>query len=263
MNHQLAFRRTGAPSHLPLVLLHALPLDSTMWDKVRAELSDIDIITPDAPGFGNSGLAGTFGEPAILTYAQALKTTLDSLGVQRIALGGLSMGGAVAAEFVHQYPDMVAGLALMDTNISADTEEQRAYRFSIVEQADAGHGYDAIANWETTMLSPTVLPEVRSEMAALLQAAPNEGLAWQLRAMAAREGRDDAVTLVNGPVYFIRGDADATSSLEYFMKLALAAQQPRIIEIPAAGHFTANEQPEALARAVRAFYSAASAAHSD
>ncbi|MDD7464720.1 MAG: alpha/beta hydrolase [Actinomycetaceae bacterium] len=260
MVHQLAYRRTGTPCDLPLVLIHALPLDSTMWDAVRAQLPTLDIITPDAPGFGHSPLAGSFGEPSIPTYAEAVKVTLDTLGVQRIALGGLSMGGAVAAEFVSRYPQMVAGLALMDTSIKEDDADLRAYRFSIIEQADAGHGYDAIADWETTMLSPKVSATVRNELSSLLRAAPNEGLAWQLRAMAARQGRNDAVALVEGPVYFIRGEDDATSSLEYFMELSLKAQHPRIVEIPAAGHFTANEQPEQLARALKEFYVAAGGA---
>ncbi|WP_406712437.1 alpha/beta fold hydrolase [Trueperella pyogenes] len=49
----IAYRRTGPVSDLPLVLLHALPLDSTMWDAVRSELTDIDILTFDAPGWAN------------------------------------------------------------------------------------------------------------------------------------------------------------------------------------------------------------------
>lgn len=245
---------------MPLVLIHALPLDSTMWDKVRAKLPDIDIITPDAPGFGKSPLAASFGDPTIATYAQAVKATLDACGVQHVAIGGLSMGGAVAAEFVSQYPQMVCGLALMDTNIASDTASTRAYRLSIIEQAEAGHGYDAIADWETTMLSPDANAAMRSEIASLLRAAPNEGLAWQLRAMLARKDRSDAVALVDGPVYLIRGDDDSTCSLEYLMNLALKAQNPRLIEIPTAGHFTANEQPAALAQALSDFYTAARAA---
>ncbi len=39
---------------IPLVLLHAMPMTSRMWEGVRAELSDLHTIAIDAPGFGDS-----------------------------------------------------------------------------------------------------------------------------------------------------------------------------------------------------------------
>ncbi len=255
MNTKLAYQRSGVKSALPLLLLHALPLDSTMWDEVRSRLGDIDVLTIDAPGFGKSVAGNELGDgsPSIGAYVQEIKAVLDELGIARVAVGGLSMGGSVAAEFVACYPDMVAGLALMDTNITADDQERKDFRENIAQQADAGKGYEAVQNWTTIMLAPNVASEVRASLDARFQKLPNAGLAWIQRAMALREDRADVVELVDGPVYFVRGSDDLTCDLESFMHLALHAKRPRIIEIEGAGHFTADEKPAELAEVLQEF----------
>ncbi|VEI13772.1 alpha/beta fold hydrolase [Trueperella bialowiezensis] len=252
----IAYRRTGPKSDLPLVLLHALPLDSTMWDQVRQELGDLDVITFDAPGFGDSprGEELSDAEPNMKTFVDAIKQRLDELGVLRIALGGLSMGGSVAADFTAAYPHMVAGLALMDTNITADDADRKAFRRSVAEMADRGEGYEAVKDWTTTMVGSAASDQVRESLDARFRALPNAGLAWIQRAMANREDRSDAVGLVKGPVYFIRGTEDPTASLESYMQLALRADQPRIKEIEGVGHFAADENPVELAKILRDFH---------
>lgn len=252
----LSYRRSGPESQCPLVLIHALPLNSHMWDSVRSELADIDLVTPDAPGFGESPAGSEFGEPSISSYAQALYELIQSLGLERLVLGGLSMGGAVCAEFVAQYPHMVAGLALMDTNINADTQAQRENRLRIAAQAEAGNGYSAVQNWSETMLSSEASEQLRTQIDDELRALPDAGLAYQQRAMAGRVDRADSVARVEGPVFLGRGDQDPTCSLEYLMNLALAAHAPRIVEFSPASHFSANEQPLQVASFLRSLYEA-------
>ncbi len=254
----LAYRRTGNESDLPLVLLHALPLDSTMWDTVRQQLSGTDVLTVDAPGFGESpsGEELSSDNPSTATYVEALKATLDELGIERIALGGLSMGGSVAADFTATYPSMVAGLALMDTNITADDDDRKAFREGVAQKADAGEGYSTVAEWTTSMVGSDATEEVRQSLDKRFRELPDAGLAWIQRAMAAREDRSDAVELVDGPVYFIRGTDDPTASMESFMELALRTKHPRLVEIDGVGHFAADEKPVELAQVLAEFYAA-------
>lgn len=254
----LAYRRTGDVSDIPLVLLHALPLDSTMWDKTRELLGDIDVLTVDAPGFGSSPTGAELSDeaPSTKTYVEALKATLDSLGIEKIALGGLSMGGSVASDFVAAYPSMVAGLALMDTNITADDDERKGFREGVAQLADQGEGYSAVADWTTTMVGSEISEEARTSLDERFRALPNEGLAWIQRALAQREDRTDVVELIDGPVYFVRGTEDPTASLESFMELALKAKKPRIVEIEGVGHFAADEKPEELAEILKEFVAA-------
>jgi len=74
----LATRRTGNAGTLPFLLLHAMPLDSTMWDLVRDRLAPIDVVTVDAPGFGGSPsgaeLQERYGrpEPSLEAFVEAI-----------------------------------------------------------------------------------------------------------------------------------------------------------------------------------------------
>ncbi|MGB4634690.1 MAG: alpha/beta hydrolase [Arcanobacterium sp.] len=261
----LNYRRSGPKGNVPLVLLHALPVNQTMWDQVRSELPDVDLITVDAPGFGNSPEAEEFnpGPPSGDTYINALKATLDLLGVDKIALGGLSMGGSFAADFATAYPAMVAGLALMDTNIGADDQDRKDFREQVAQACDAGEGYDAVKMWlekghPADMIGSDISDEVRADLDRRFQELKTPGLAWIMRALAEREDATDVIELIDGPVYFIRGSDDPTCSLEYFMELALKAKSPRIVEIEGAGHFTADEKPVELAQVLREFAQRAS-----
>ncbi|MCI7551239.1 MAG: alpha/beta hydrolase [Actinomycetaceae bacterium] len=258
----LSFRRSGTASDAPLVLLHALPLDSTMWDGVRSALTeageDVDLFTPDSPGFGDSGAGSSFSEPRLATYVEALKATLDARGISRIVLGGLSMGGSAAAQFALAYPEMVIGLALMDTNIAADNDAQSVNRLAMAEKAEAGQGYEAVRNWTTTMLSPQATQQVREDLDRRLRSLPDEGLAWEQRAMASRPDSTAAVEL-DVPLMLLRGADDPTCSLEYLESLAKRAKDVRIIEVANASHFSALEQPEELAQHLSSFYRRATA----
>ena len=80
----------------PLVLLHAFPLDHTMWHRVLSLANQARLIIPDQRGFGRS----TFSDPekpAIASIAQLaddVAKLLDALDIEEpAAIAGISMGG--------------------------------------------------------------------------------------------------------------------------------------------------------------------------
>src|SRR4051812_24560874 len=82
-------RDTG--SGRPVVLLHAFPLSSAMWLAQREALgSTCRVVTPDLRGFGGSPLGSD--EPSVDAFADDVAALLDTLGFDRVVLGGLSMG---------------------------------------------------------------------------------------------------------------------------------------------------------------------------
>lgn len=247
----LAFRSVGPQTSTALVLLHALPLDGTMWDGVLDHFATKGlpsrVIVVDAPGFGNSAPADVFApgaEPSLDTYADALAALLDELGVTTVDLAGLSMGGSVAASFASRYPERVRGLALLDTSIGADTPEGRSARLANADRAASGNGYATVAQWTTTMLGPGTHQDVRDALDGKFRALPDASLAWIQRAMAARPDRREVVKSVAGPVWLVRGTHDPTCSKESFDYLKGLRPDAVMREIPGGGHFTANEAPE-------------------
>jgi pimeloyl-ACP methyl ester carboxylesterase len=112
---RLAYRQAGHGA--ALVLLHGFLCDSRCWKHQLAGLSDrFRVVAWDAPGAGSSSDPP---EPfTTANYAHCLAAFLDTIGVERPHVLGLSWGGILAQEFYRLYPDrprstpMQAGKAL-------------------------------------------------------------------------------------------------------------------------------------------------------
>src|SRR5699024_3019782 len=130
----LALRRHGPADGLPLVLLHAFPLDSRMWDDVAGHLTGMPVLTLDAPASGSS--APAVGQPTLEAYADAVAATLAEVGVDRAVVAGLSMGGYTALALAERHPALLAGIGLLDTKSTADDRQARDGRLATAERAE-------------------------------------------------------------------------------------------------------------------------------
>ena len=79
----------------PIVLIHGFPYSRAMWAEQVKELGEeFQVITYDLRGHGESQVAP--GPYTMELLADDLKALLDHLRVQKVALGGFSMGGCLA-----------------------------------------------------------------------------------------------------------------------------------------------------------------------
>ena len=94
----LAFDRTGRGE--PLVLVHPLGADRGVWEPVMDLLAgEHDVIAVDMPGFGESAELASEVPATPEAIAATIAATLDSLGLARAHVAGISLGGWVALEF--------------------------------------------------------------------------------------------------------------------------------------------------------------------
>ena len=84
----------------PLVLVHPLGADRGVWEPVIERLgARHDAIAVDMPGFGDSPELPEGVPPTAPAIAACIATTLDSLGLERAHVAGISLGGWVSLEF--------------------------------------------------------------------------------------------------------------------------------------------------------------------
>ena len=250
----LAYREVG--SGRPLVLLHAFPLSSAMWLEQRNGLaSHCRVITPDQRGFGGSPL-GT-DPPDLDLAADDVASLLDKLDLERVALGGLSMGGYVAMAFLRRHPDRVQALLLADTKATADPEAARANRERIAASVEADEASTVLVDevLPTLLGSTTVArrPLVAGRVRGLVQAAPAPAVAWAQRAMAPRPDSFATLQAFDRPALVVVGEEDALSPPADAEAMAAALPHGRLVRVPEAGHLTAVETPEAFNAAVAGF----------
>jgi pimeloyl-ACP methyl ester carboxylesterase len=233
-----------------LVLLHAFPLDRSMWDREVTALADAasPIIAPSFPGFGKSELPPD--QPTLDDYADAVIGVLDATRVETAAFAGLSMGGYVAFSIWRRHRARVERLALIDTKAEADTpeaKENRARLAALIRE----HGVEALLK-----APPKWLREGAPQWPAvkeLIRAQQPEAVAQASIAMAGRPDSTRDLSGIDVPTAVIVGEADAITPLANAKTMHERIPRSTLTVIPDAGHLANIEAPEAFDKAMRAW----------
>ena len=107
------YRTAGAGP--PLVLLHGDGEGAMSWQWVLPALARTHrVYAPDLPGFGESAKPAADYSPAF--FARFVVAFLDTLGIERTALAGHSLGGLIALHVALSHPARVTALCLVDSS---------------------------------------------------------------------------------------------------------------------------------------------------
>ncbi|WP_395726740.1 alpha/beta fold hydrolase [Nakamurella sp.] len=236
----------------PLVLVHAFPLDSRMFDGIRPAVAGrTRLLTPDLRGFGGGPPLRSIGAaaPDLTVFADDVLAELDTAGIERAVVGGVSMGGYIALNLLRRHPDRVAGLVLADTRSGADDDAALERRRAAADHADRGEiaaGPDAIA----PLVADTASGLLRADLAAIAGAVPAATIAWSQRAMAARPDSTAVVAAVTVPVLVVVGEKDTVTPPAVARQLAATAPEAELVELPGVGHLSPAEDPVGFADAL-------------
>ncbi|MEV7554795.1 alpha/beta hydrolase [Amycolatopsis sp. NPDC089917] len=242
---------------LPLVLLHAFPVDARMWDGVRAPLSErLRLITPDQRGLGRSPLPETDREPNLDDAARDVVALLDRLELDKVVLGGCSMGGYLTMAVLRLAPERVGGLVFIDTKATADTSEAAQARHDVAARVEAEG-----AGWMPEAVTPGLLaekaaPEVAERLRELIATQPPSGIAWAARAMAARPDSLETLRSADVPALVVVGEEDGLTPLEAANTLVETLPDATLVVLPEAGHLTPLEDPAGVVEAILGWYPA-------
>lgn len=246
----LAVRESG--SGPALVLLHAFPLHAGLFDAVRAALPDRRLVTPDLRGFG----ASPRGEdaPDLAAMADDVAAVLDRLGLDRVLVGGVSMGGYVTMELLRRHPDRVQGALLVDTKASADTDAAREGRLAAAD-AVLAQGPGVLAAMLPALLGDTTRrsrPDVVATVSGWLADADPQAVAWAQRAMAGRPASFETLAAARVPLAVVVGEEDTLSPPAEAQAMARVRPGTPVLVVPGCGHLAVLEAPDAAAEALRA-----------
>ena len=233
-----------------LVLLHAFPLDQSMWDREVRALADVasPIIALSLPGFGRSEVPK--GQPTLDDYADAATAAMDAAGVKMAAVAGLSMGGYVAFAMWRRHRKRIERLALIDTKAEGDTPEAAANRVRLAATLRE-HGIEALLK-----TPPKWLRDGSTHwdaLKAMIRAQDKEAVAQGSIAMSTRPDSTADLPAIDVPTAVIVGEADAITPLASSKAMADAIPGASLSVIPDAGHISNIDAPEAFEKAIRAW----------
>jgi len=247
----LHYREAGQGSDV-LVLLHAFPLHSGMWEpQLRSLAPRFRVIAPDWRGLGQSGPAPAAATMELL--AGDVVHLLRARGIQRAVFAGLSMGGYVALALYRKAPELFRGLALCDTKATPDTVEAATARETFAQNAlSKGTGWVA-DDFAPKLLRPTSTPEVTRTVRGLIESNAPEGVAAAQRGMALRPDSVPTLRTISCPAVVIFGAEDRITPFGEAQRMAQGIPGARIETIPAAGHLPNLENQPAFDAALLRF----------
>lgn len=246
----------------PLVLLHAFPLDRTMWQPQLADLAAVArVIAPDLPGFGESPAANPSGFAegtafSIEGVAETVAEFLSALDVKKAVVCGLSMGGYVTLALARKHPDRLAGLILADTRAGVDDRTTKANRTKSIATVNEKGTAALFAGMLPKVLSEhthNTRPEVVERLKAIAARQPAASVAAALAALRDRPDANDGLKSIAVPTLVIVGEFDAVTPALSAANLSAQIRGSTLVHIPGAGHLSNAENPDAFNTAVREF----------
>ena len=247
----------GATALRTCVLLHAFPLGANMWEpQIRAIPDGWRLITPDLRGFGGSTELDSVSALSIADYAADVADLLTELSIEHAVIGGLSMGGYAVFALLQSRPEMIDALILADTRASADSPEARANRRNMLALVDREGPQGVAKDMMPRLLGTTTLETNQTAEATvrrLIKQQSPVAIRGAIHRMMHRPDSTPLLATIKVPTLIIAGEEDTLIPMQDAETMARAIEGSKLEKIPAAGHLSNLEQPDAFNQALAAF----------
>jgi ribulose-5-phosphate 4-epimerase/fuculose-1-phosphate aldolase/pimeloyl-ACP methyl ester carboxylesterase len=254
-------------SGTPLLFLHEFAGDHRSWEpQVRYFSRSYRCVTYAARGYPPSDVPE---DPAAYSQQRAVAdavAVLDSLGIERAHVAGLSMGGFAALHLLLSHPDRVISAVVAGTGYGAPPGRVAAFRAeceAIAAEYET-RGAQEVARWYAAGPARVQFqnknPRGWAEFAAALGEHSAAGAALTMRGVQAKRPSlyelAAELAAVRTPVLLVAGDEDE-GCLETVLMLKHTIPTCGLVLLPQTGHTANLEEPELFNAAVDRFLAAA------
>ncbi len=258
-NPQLHYLEWNEGAEREVVLLHGNAANAWWWYPFADAVGvDMRLVAIDLRGHGDSGwVRPPAYQPA--DYAQDVLRLILDLGLRAPVIVGHSMGGLVTIAFACKYPQLAAGVAVVDVAIvSSERRDRFVRRLRSLPTVNYPNLITAKQRFRLIPHQGDIPHERLAFIAEKSLGITGDGLysmKFDRESFFGGDGLNvlDAIGLVKRPLLLVRG---ALSSVMTKPACALAMEAnplARLVETPQAHHHVLLEQPEHLAHAVEQF----------
>jgi pimeloyl-ACP methyl ester carboxylesterase len=247
--YRVHYYAMGPSDGLAVVLVHGLGGRSEDWENLAPFLTRAGyrVYLPDLPGYGQSEQPAGFSY-SVPDEAEVIKGFFDKLNLERVDLGGWSMGGWIVQRVAAENPDRIRKLVLFDSA-----------------------GLAIKPAWNTALFTPDT-PEQLAELDNLLMPHPppvppfvaadilrmSRRNAWVIhRALASMlAGGDTTDQLLPGlrmPVLLVWGEMDHIVPLSAGKQMHQLIPQSELEVVAGCGHLAPRQCATRIAPVVVAF----------
>lgn len=250
VSNGLAYEVVG--SGPTVVLLHGGLVDQRLWDdQVPLLARHFRVIRYDLRGYGDSPLP----EQGRISHVKDLRDLLKDLGVEKVSLVGLSLGGMVAMDYALDYPEEVEKLVLVGPGLrgyvaAPDPLVAEAYRRAHEDPEGAAGAMMDQVGWISSDAGPIAHGRMQRMLTRNVQTwafMDPSRLAWSAVPTIERLGD------IYVPTLLVVGDKDMPAILEIADTLTTRIANIQRVTIPGGSHHPNLDRPEEFNQAVQSF----------
>ncbi|WP_027058389.1 3-oxoadipate enol-lactonase [Mesorhizobium loti] len=233
-----------------IIFINSLGTDFRIWDDIVWALDgEMPVLVYDKRGHGLSDIGDI---TSIDDHVDDLSALIDHLGLEKVVLCGLSVGGMIAQGLYARRPGIVEAMILCDTAHKIGTTDSWNTRIATVKSK----GIQAIADGVLKVwFTPAFHANRVAELDGYWNMMTRQAVAGYVGTCAAVRDADfaDAARHIAVPTLCLAGDQDGSTSPDLVRSLAALIPGSRFEIIRDAGHIPCVEQPEALVTLIRDF----------
>ena len=253
----------------PVLLLHGGGFDAAGLS-YRYAIEPLSRLRPvlafDWPGYGGSDTPNLRCDLAY--YARFLQHLMDSFGIERAALVGISMGGGAALSFALSSPERVEKLVLVASyGLGKDVPYGRLGYFLVHAPLAAGLAYALLRRsrrslrWGLRRIvnDPQVVSDELVDEARRLLDQPASGRAFrsfrksEVGWSGLKTDLSDRLGEVAAPTLLVHGDHDRVVPVEWARRAHERLPDSELCVLRGCGHWPPRERPNEFNRVVADF----------
>lgn len=242
---------------VPVVLLHGIPTSPELWRKVIPRIEGGRALAWEMVGYGEGIDAGRGRDISVAAQAEYLAGWLEQVGVRRAVFVGHDLGGGIAQILAVRRPALVGGLVLTNS-IGYDSwpippvKAMRAMgglvrRLPPALLARSLRGFIAMGHDDRRMAAESA----EIHLSRYTRPGGSEAFVRQIRALDTRDtlAVQDEIPRLTVSAAVVWGEADQFQKVSYGERFSRDLGVP-LERIPGGRHFTPEDHPEEVARAV-------------
>ena len=251
----------------PVVFVHGNPAWSFEFRHLITGLrSEFRCVAPDHIGFGLSSRSDRKDDHHPAAHAEALATLLDDLALQDMTLFLTDWGGPIGLDFARRNPDRVKGLVIANTWCWPVNRDPHFWFFSRMMASPLGQYLIKRANFFVNGVMPRavgnkevmtseVMEHYRNAQPSAAARAANAALPGHIVGATGwlQEIWQDRAAFCGKPTLIFWGSKDIAFRTKELDRWRSEVADVEVHEFADCGHFVAEEAPERVLPALRAF----------
>ena len=188
----------------------------------------------------------------------AIARSILAAAPPRFALAGLSMGGYIAQEIMHQAPDRVDRLCLLDTRARPDTSEETVNRYRLLDLC----AREGVVEVQRTLMPRLIRTDrigeepLTSEILKMAEEIGEAGFRRQMAAVMSRRDLRAILPAIRCPTTIIVGSEDVLTPPEMSLEMTELIPDATFEILPDSGHMSTMEAPDEVNRILAAWLEA-------